>query len=188
MITPGKLKPAAWNLNSVARPGVLIPKHAAWVCFSRFGVPWNALAVLLILHCALWVTPSLAAEAKDASEVHSLNRQVVDLYQEGKYQEAIPIARQLLEIRDRVNGPDHPDYATSLNSLAALYRAMGDYAKAEPLLRRRWRSVTSAGPESPRLRHQPQQPGNLYWSMGNHAKAEPLFRRRWRSRESTRPG
>ena len=30
--------------------------------------------------------------------------------------------------------------ATSLNNLAALYQAMGEYAEAEPLLRRTWRS------------------------------------------------
>ena len=32
-------------------------------------------------------------------------------------------------------GENHPDYATSLNNLAGLYQAMGDYAKAEPLFR-----------------------------------------------------
>ncbi len=33
-------------------------------------------------------------------------------------------------------GQEHPDTATSLNNLAELYKAMGDYAKAEPLYRR----------------------------------------------------
>ena len=32
-------------------------------------------------------------------------------------------------------GQDHPDYATSLNNLAMLYRAMGDHAAALPLFR-----------------------------------------------------
>ena len=31
--------------------------------------------------------------------------------------------------------PEHPSTATSLNNLAALYEAMGEYAKAEPLYR-----------------------------------------------------
>jgi tetratricopeptide (TPR) repeat protein len=30
-------------------------------------------------------------------------------------------------------GENHPDYATSLNNLAALYGDMGNYAQAEPL-------------------------------------------------------
>jgi tetratricopeptide (TPR) repeat protein len=115
---------------------MLMFKHAAWVCVSRFGVPRNALAVLLILHCALWSTSGLAAKAEDTSETDSLNRQVVDLYQANKYQEAIPIARQLVAINEEALGPDHPDTATSLNNLAALYYGMGDYTKAEPLYRR----------------------------------------------------
>ncbi len=32
-------------------------------------------------------------------------------------------------------GENHPDYATSLNNLAKLYREMGEYSKAEPLFR-----------------------------------------------------
>ena len=33
-------------------------------------------------------------------------------------------------------GPEHPDVARSLNNLAGLYRAQGQYAKAEPLYQR----------------------------------------------------
>ena len=33
-------------------------------------------------------------------------------------------------------GPDHPDVAQSLNGLAALYKAEGRYADAEPLYKR----------------------------------------------------
>jgi Tetratricopeptide repeat len=35
-----------------------------------------------------------------------------------------------------MNGSEHPSIAGSLNNLAALYREMGDYAKAEPLYER----------------------------------------------------
>ncbi len=41
-----------------------------------------------------------------------------------------------MAIREKALGPEHPDTAGSLNNLAVLYRAMGDYAKAEPLYRR----------------------------------------------------
>jgi hypothetical protein len=59
-------------------------------------VPRKALAIVLVLHCALCVARSVAAEAQDASDADSLNSRVLDLYQAGKYQEAIPIARQIL--------------------------------------------------------------------------------------------
>ena len=38
-----------------------------------------------------------------------------------------------LEKRSRVLGPNHPDVAQSLNNLALLYGAQGQYAQAEPL-------------------------------------------------------
>jgi tetratricopeptide (TPR) repeat protein len=62
-----------------------------------------------------------------------LEQQVLQLYQQGKYQEAIPLAEELVAMNKRTLGPDHPSTVTSLNNLAALYRAMGAYEKAEPL-------------------------------------------------------
>ena len=58
----------------------------------------------------------------------------------GAYDRAEPLYRQALEIRKKVLGEEHPDYATSLNNLAELYCAMGAYDRAEPLYRRPWRS------------------------------------------------
>ena len=53
----------------------------------------------------------------------------------GAYDRAEPLYRQALEIRKKALGEEHPDYATSLNNLAALYHAMGAYDRAEPLYR-----------------------------------------------------
>ena len=43
----------------------------------------------------------------------------------GAYDRAEPLCRQALEIRKKAVGEGHPDYATSLNNLAELYRAKG---------------------------------------------------------------
>ena len=53
----------------------------------------------------------------------------------GDYAKAEPLYRKALRIRQKVFGPEHPDTATSLNNLAALYNDMGDYATAESLYR-----------------------------------------------------
>jgi tetratricopeptide (TPR) repeat protein len=178
MTTPEKMKAVALNFHRAVRAGVSIPKHAMWDCVSRFGVVSKALAVLLILHFAFWVTPGLAAKAKDASETDSLNEQIVVLYQTGKYQEAIPIAQQLLDIRKKINGPEHPATANSLNNLAALYEAMSEYAKAEPLLRRAlaiWEKALGA--EHPTTAKGLNNLAELYREMGEYTKAEPLYQR-----------
>ena len=136
------------------------------------------LAVFLAMHCALWVTPSLAAEAEDASKADVLNRQVVELYQAGKYQEAVPIARQLLEIHQGLSGPQHRDTAASLNNLAMLYQAMGDYAKAEPLYQRALTILEKAlGPQHPSTATSLSNLAELYRVMGDYARAELLLRR-----------
>ena len=69
-------------------------------------------------------------------EANDLNRQVIQLYNQGRYSEAIPLAQRTLTIREKALGPDHPDVAVALNNLAELYRVQGRYADAEPLYKR----------------------------------------------------
>jgi tetratricopeptide (TPR) repeat protein len=79
----------------------------------------------------------LAAPAPGAGdpleEARALNQKAIELYQAGRYQEAIPLLQRALAIREKALGPEHPETATSLNNLAELYRAMGAYDKALPL-------------------------------------------------------
>src|SRR4051794_19349858 len=51
---------------------------------------------------------------------------------QGRYADAEPLYKRSLAIREKALGPDHPDVANSLNSLAALYQDQGRYADAEP--------------------------------------------------------
>ena len=95
----------------------------------------------------------------------------------GRYADAEPLYRRSLAILEAKLGPDHPDVATGLNNLAALYRAQGRYAEAEPLYRRSLaiREASSA-PTTPTW-PQPEQPGGPVPSAGRYAEAEPLYRR-----------
>ena len=72
-------------------------------------------------------------EQAQLDEAQKLNDKVVALYGQGKFQEAVPLAEKVLEIRKKVLGELHPAYADSLNNLAGLYDSQGDYARAEPL-------------------------------------------------------
>src|SRR6202035_3108035 len=87
--------------------------------------------VLLALGLLILACP---ASQSDDDEFNLLNQQVQTLFEQGKYQEAVPLAEKAVEIATRVRGPEDPETATSLNNLAELYQAMGQYAKAEPLL------------------------------------------------------
>src|SRR6266571_2593187 len=134
------------------------------------------LRIAAFLACALVVHGNREALAQKEENVEALQKQATDLYQKGKYEQAIPIAKNLLEIRERTLGPEHTNTANSLNNLAELYLKMGDYAKAEPLRQRALKIWEKAlGPEHPNTANSLNNLALLYKSMGNYAKAEPLL-------------
>ena len=78
----------------------------------------------------------------------------------------------------KVLGENHPDYGDSLNDLAALYHAQGDYARAEPLFRQAseiWKKVL--GENNPDYATSLNNLAELYRAQGDYARAEPLCRR-----------
>ena len=70
-------------------------------------------------------SPMSIKQGAGLEEAKKLNQKVVELYGQGKYSEAIPLAEQTLAIRKRILGDHHPDVATSLNNLALLYENQG---------------------------------------------------------------
>src|SRR6266478_2090137 len=92
--------------------------------------------------------------APHPSEADKLDRQVQELFEAGKYCE-------------KVLGPENPDTAISLNSLAELYRKMGDYAKAEPLHQRALKiREKTLGLDHPRTGQSLNNLALLYMQMG----------------------
>ena len=68
--------------------------------------------------------------------------------------------REALEIRKRVLGENHTDYAISLNNLAVLYEDMGQYEKAEPAQLAKALEIGSGyRAKSHPITHEPEQPG-----------------------------
>ena len=63
----------------------------------------------------------------------NLNRQAIGLHQAGNYDLAEAFAKKALDLAERNVGPGHPDVATSLESLAAVFRATQRDNKAEML-------------------------------------------------------
>jgi hypothetical protein len=72
--------------------------------------------------------------AQQADEANELNKRIVELYNAGRYSDAIPIAQQVLAIREKAFGRDHPNVAPSLHNLALLYDYQGRYADADSVV------------------------------------------------------
>ena len=86
--------------------------------------------------CAGAIDVRGAGGSAAVGEVDSLNQKVGELYRQGKYSEALPLAERALAIREKELGPDHQQTASSIFNLAAQYVGLGNYAKAEPLFLR----------------------------------------------------
>ena len=117
-------------------------------------------------------------------KVIRLNQQVLDLYRQGKYAEALPIAQQALAICEKVFGAEHPIVATGINNLARLYDAQDRYAEAKPLHKRVLAIREKVlGPEHPDTAQSLNNLAFLYKAVGSYDKAEPLYRRSLSIRE-----
>ena len=102
----------------------------------KLKTPSSFVAVVCVIVMLLAAGLSSVGSGQPAAQEESpaeLNQRIPKLYQQGKYEEAIPLAEKLVVLTRRAKGEEDPDTATSLNNLAELYQAMGDYAKAEPL-------------------------------------------------------
>ena len=100
------------------------------------------------------------------------------LFQRSRYAEAEPLCERAVVIRERALGPEHPDVAWSLLSLAGLYRVQGRYSESKGLFCRAlaiWEKTR--GPEHPDVAHSLGGLAQLYYDEGRYAEAEPLYGR-----------
>src|SRR5262245_66074000 len=86
---------------------------------------------------ALFVMVASSSSAQTGAkpdDLSSLLGQARQLYEAGKYAEAVPLAQRAVELAEKQFGPEHPWVATWLSSLAMLYQVQGRYAEGEPIL------------------------------------------------------
>src|SRR4051812_2317858 len=96
----------------------------------------------------VWILVTFGGHTHATAEWEQLNEEVGSLYQQGEYSRATAVAKKALQTAEQTLDPNHPDVATSLNSLALLYTAQAQYTQAEPLLKRSLAIFEKAGAES----------------------------------------
>ncbi len=102
-------------------------------------------ACLLVAH-TLGMTEKVVANRQDASQSSSpsqelskadqLHAEVVKLFAEQEYDKALVLAKQILEIREKILGPDHLMVALSLQNVAELLIAKRKQKEAADVYRR----------------------------------------------------
>ena len=121
-----------------------------------------------------------AGRRRPARDVAALNRQIAQLKAAGKYAQAVPLAQQALALAEK-KGPDSPDVAAALDTLAELYEAENKYAEAEPLLKRAL-AIREKAPGQPDVAASRERLATAYDKLGRSAEASTL-----RSASGARP-
>ena len=146
----------------------------------RIALTWSlTLALLCLTDAALAQPPDTLERARQ------LNAEIVQHYREGRYAEAIPLAREAVALREAALGPNHPDVGQSLNNLAQLLLAIGDLAGARPLAERVLQINEQAlGATHPAVATSLDNLAALLHASGDYAAARPLSERAVRITET----
>lgn len=123
-------------------------------------------------------TPSnTPLDKPEVAEAATLAKEVIELYKQGKYKEALPLAKRCVQLREKAFTPADDPLRTALNNLGEVYIALGKYEDAEPPFQRLIKSYEEFAPADIRLIRVLQRMGLIKFVTGEHDKTERLYRR-----------
>ena len=151
------------------------------LCVTSLGASPNLISRAV---AQVEATPELSSDA-GLARAEELNSKVRELYQQGRYGEAIPLAQEVLLLRETTLGENHPAVATSLNNLAGLYEEQGNYTAALPLYEQALSiRETALGEEHPTVATSLNNLATLYQVQGDYTAALPLHEQALSIRET----
>jgi TonB family protein len=111
-------------------------------------------------------------------EATALNQSAVKLFNEGKYDQAIPLARRALEIREKLLPHNDSQIASSLNNLGELYLATKDYKAARQVVERLLKMQEELfGADDVNLTFTLDRLALLHYAAGNWSESEAAYKR-----------
>ena len=131
-----------------------------------------------ILLGVVLLSASGRAMAQSDPELDALRRQVSQLHQAGRRQEAIAAAERYVEAARRKHGADHLETGKATSWLGGMLVESNRLAEAEPLMRRSLAIYErSFGAEHSEIAGSLKNLGKLLLDANRLPEAEPLFRR-----------
>ena len=132
------------------------------------------LLIVLVLILGQTVPTALAAQSDNLA---TLNRQIAQLREAGRYTEAAQLAERYVALARARHG-ENREFATALAWLASLYEILGRYEEAEALLRQCLAIRENAfGAYSAIVAETLNNLAGIYESLGRYDEAEPLYKR-----------
>ena len=126
-----------------------------------------------------WLVKRPATENdKELQQARILLREQRALEREGKYKESLALAERVLEIRERILGPDDVEVGITLIRIGNQYDSLGDNAKAEAFARRALAIYEARlGPDHLRVGEATNNLAVLARVRGEVGEAEKMFLR-----------
>jgi tetratricopeptide (TPR) repeat protein len=113
--------------------------------------------------------------------VETYNDQVVQYYQQGLFQQALPLAEKALKMGTEKLGEKHLTTLASLNNLAGIYVSLGRRSEALPLLEKSYRLYKEVlGEKHPDTLMTINNLAITYLHLGRLSDALPLFEKGYR--------
>ncbi|MGH9966989.1 MAG: tetratricopeptide repeat protein [Pyrinomonadaceae bacterium] len=162
------------NLSQLFRD--LLIKYAAtrWLFLEQEWLEWRN----------RWEIESLRGFAEGLLDsghrlaTYIANSTALRLLDLARYADAEPLMWRALEIDEQSYGPNHPNVATDLDTLAQLLQATKRLGEAEPLMRRALEiAEQSYGPDHPNVGSTLNNLAQLLQDTNRLGEAEPLMRR-----------
>lgn len=125
-------------------------------------------------------------ESPELQEASTLNDSAVKLFNQGKYDEALPVAKRALEIREKLLPRTDPRISSSLTNLGEIYLAKKDYKPAKEVFQRLLQIQEEVfGPEDVNLAFTLDRLAVLHYVARNPRETEAAYKRALALREKT---
>jgi TonB family protein len=123
-------------------------------------------------------------EPAELQEASTLTEAATKLFNQGKYEEAIPPAKRALEIRERLLPRADPRISSSLSNLGEIYLGKKDYKRAREVFQRLLQIQEEVfGREDVNLAFTLDRLAVLHFVAGNYGETEAAYKRSLALRE-----
>jgi TonB family protein len=123
-------------------------------------------------------------ESVELKEAGTLTDSVIKLFNQGKYDEALPLANRVLQIREKLLPRNDPQISSALNNLGEIYTAKKNYKAAIQVYLRVLRSHEEVfGQEDVNLTFTLDRLAVLNYAAGNFKETEAAYKRMQALRE-----
>lgn len=140
--------------------------------------------LLSLLFLATLLLVNQPQESPALEKSNGLNESAVKLYNQGKYNEALPLAKRALEIRDKLLPRTDPRISSSLTNLGEIYLAQKDYKPARETFQRLLQiQEESFGPDDVNLAFTLDRLAVLFYVARNSRETEAAYKRALALRE-----